>query len=153
LTVRSDGDLEFPGRIRRFGTLFLSVVNESTALGVGAMPLFSENSTAVGYFALATGLGSLNTATGSKALYGNRGSFNTATGVNALYANFVGNANTATGSSALLENTSGSYNTAIGIEAGYIGGLNSNTTGSSNTFIGAYSGLGTSIEINNATAI
>src|SRR5207249_3269916 len=80
VTVRSDGDLDLPGSIRKNGTLFLH------------------------------NLGTFNTAVGLGALPGNSGSFNTATGQQALASNTVGSSNTATGYQALANNASGDLN-------------------------------------------
>jgi hypothetical protein len=126
LTVRSDGDLELPGSIRKHGTLFLHNI------GI--------NSVAVGLNALSNGSGVENTAAGVAALFSNTtGCCNTAAGSNSLGSNTSGAFNTAVGVGALLANTSGGSNTAMGVAAFH--GL---TTGSNNTAVGQFAG-------NNAT--
>lgn len=78
LTVRSDGDVDLPGSIRKAGTLFLH------------------------------NLGSLNTAVGLGALAANStGAHNTASGYAALGGNITWGNNIANGELALARNTTG----------------------------------------------
>jgi hypothetical protein len=94
LTVRSDGDLDLTGNIRKAGSLFLHNLggNLNTAIGVYAL---TKDTTGWG-----------NTATGGDALYTNTvGNLNTATGSGALFTNNTGNNNTANGAQALYCNT------------------------------------------------
>jgi trimeric autotransporter adhesin len=124
LTLRSDGDFELPGSLRKGGVLFLH--NLGTA------------NTSVGRAALgSTGnaLGSNNTAVGESALFFNTGNDNTAAGTGALSHNTSGSDNTAQGMQSLYSNTTGQYNTASGVQALY-----SNTTGYRNT-AGGYESL------------
>jgi hypothetical protein len=86
--VRSDGDIDIAGNIRKGGTLFLQ------------------------------NLGTQNTSLGLSALFVNTGSNNTADGYHALMSNTSGGSNTAMGTNALASNTSGSNNTALGANAG-----------------------------------
>ena len=129
--------------------------------------------TAYGNLALALNTtGYYNTASGTAALYSNTtGYFNTAEGVFSLYSNTSGAENTSSGNESLTHNTTGFgntaygfwglhsndtgyYNTAIGHSAGYTSTSTfANVSGSSNTFVGAFSGPGTSTQLNNATAI
>jgi hypothetical protein len=122
LTVRSDGDVEMPGNIRKSGTLFLhNLGTNNTALGLVANP---------------PGFGAGNTAIGSGAI-GNaiNGNFNTAVGMFALNNNNHGNSNTAVGVNALANVATGVNNSALGSFAGlYITGdyniaIGSNTVG------------------------
>jgi hypothetical protein len=83
-TVRSDGDLELPGSIRKGGALFLH------------------------------NLGGVNTALGLGALQANGGTSNTAIGYQALISNTVSSSNTAIGYQALASNTTGENNIALG---------------------------------------
>jgi hypothetical protein len=141
LTVRSDGDLELPGSIRKGGTLFLhNLGTHNLAAGLSALAFNTTGvaNTAAGYQALlANTAGSSNTAVGFTALLGNTsGNANTGTGVGALYFNSSGGSNTATGADALESNTTGSSNTAMG--AGSLARL---TTGNSNTALGPNAGL------------
>ena len=118
LTVRSDGDLDISGSIRKNGTLFLhNLGNLNTGVGFGA---------------LAANTGSGNTATGHQALFNNTvGAQNSASGHQALFNNTAGNGNTATGYGTLFRNTTGSENTANGTLA-----LSSNVSGVGNTAVG-----------------
>jgi endosialidase-like protein len=168
LTVRSDGDLDLTGSIRRNGALWLhSLGTANTGVGLGTLPVNTgQSNTATGTSALGfnTG-GSFNTATGGSALqFNTTGNSNTATGFEALISNSVGFHNVGTGFEALDQNMSGFQNTAIGFQAlfsntsgsgntgaGWSAGGN-NTTGTNNTFIGFQanpSGGG----LTNATAI
>src|SRR5262249_3109235 len=112
LTIRSDGDVDLPGSIRKGEALFLHNRGAQNNLGVGlsAMPgNGGTDNTAVGFGALFHNFtGNRNTATGSLALLNNTpGNDNTATGYEALFSNDSGNFNTATGSLALYSNSSG----------------------------------------------
>jgi hypothetical protein len=87
VTVRSDGDLDIPGSIRKGGVLFL------------------HN----------RGAGALNTGVGSGALGSNTtGFYSTALGEGALFSHTTGNSNTAVGTGSLYFTTTGIHNTAIG---------------------------------------
>src|SRR5262249_11821532 len=86
--VRSDGDIELPGSIRKGGALFLH------------------------------NLGSLNTAVGLSALQVNVGTSNTAIGYQALVSNTAASSNTAVGYQALASNASGENNIALGSRSG-----------------------------------
>src|SRR5437762_2476273 len=82
------------------------------------------------------------------------GNNNTAMGTSSLQSDGTGSNNTAIGSNALFDNSTGSSNTAVGSLAGRTGTpANTNISGSNNTFIGFQSGPGTTIQLNNATAI
>jgi hypothetical protein len=96
-----------------------------------------------------------DTATGTGSLYSeNGGHHNTADGYFALHHNITGFDNTAIGSGALVLNLSGFGNTALGQDAGLTEDVkNASSTGSRNTFLGYKAGPGTSVELNNATAI
>jgi hypothetical protein len=136
LSVRSDGDVELPGSIRKGGTLFLhSLSPENTGIGLGTLGVNTgSGNTATGSSALAVNTtGSNNTAVGYLALVSNTsGDENTAIGRNALYSNTVVCCSTAIGSFALNLNTAGG-NTAIGQRA-----LFGNSTGAFNTAIGKF---------------
>jgi endosialidase-like protein len=138
LSVRSDGDVELPGSIRKGGFLFLhnlGVGNTgvgSTALGLNTT---GNANTGVGSAALGSNtIGIGNTGVGFAALTSNStGGENTASGFGALYNNTAGFQNTASGSDALAFNSTGGQNTASGYQALY-----SNTTGLQNTASGNY---------------
>jgi hypothetical protein len=143
LTVRSDGDLDLKGNIRKNGTLFLHTTGPfGDNLGVGLSTLqvnAAGSNTAVGYFALSSN---------------SNGDNNTAIGHAALDLNTSGSDNVATGEAALDFNTSGSKNIAIGVLAGTTtNSANANATGSTNTFIGYAAGPRTGTQLDNATAI
>jgi hypothetical protein len=137
----------------------------NTASGYSALfwNTTGDGNTASGYQALsANSSGTYNTASGWLALVNNtKGNFNTATGHYALYSNASGSYNTAGGAGALDVNCSGvssdcpgNYNTALGYYAGVTtDDGNANVTGANNTFLGAYSGPGTSTQLDNATTI
>jgi hypothetical protein len=171
LTLRSDGDLDLTGNIRKGGTLFLHNMSGgglyNTGVGLGALPVttvgaantasgtYALNSNTNGSYNTATGslalysntTGDKNTATGDRALVSNRADANTATGYRALYSNTDGYSNTAMGNTALYSNWYGFFNTATGDSALY-----SNTTGESNTATGASAlRLNTSGDNNTAT--
>jgi len=171
LTVRSDGDLDLTGNIRKEGTLFLhSLGNSNTGLGLSALSTNTTGNwnTASGAFALFSNTnGGYNTATGVQALFSNTaGVANTATGVQALFSNTGGGANTASGYYALLSNTTGGYNTATGAAAlrantagesntaSGVDALSSNTTGGANTATGRLAlGFNTTGSLNTASGI
>jgi hypothetical protein len=153
LTVRSDGDLDLAGSIRKGGTPFLhNLGSANTGVGLGALAVNTGTgntasgegalqSNTNGYWNTATGAGALtqntngpqNTASGYHALYANTsGSGNTAIGLMALQSNTTGYGNVASGGEALGFNTIGLYNTASGLVA-----LKQNTSGSGNTATGA----------------
>jgi hypothetical protein len=144
---------------------FTTTGNFNSATGHYALSLNTAGTanTANGYAALASNAeGNQNTASGKSALVKNTtGSQNTGSGWSALFSNTTGNRNSAVGAGALLYNCenvegecTGNYNTALGYQAGVTGNsANANVTGANNTFIGAYSGPGTSTQLNNATAI
>ncbi len=126
LAVRSDGDLDLAGSVRKSGTLFLH------------------------------NLGTENAALGLAALSANMGTSNTATGFNALANNTLGSWNTACGAGALASNTTGTSNTALGYAAGSSGSSNTSVgyiagdTGSNNTAIGYQAGTATTGTNNSA---
>jgi hypothetical protein len=137
----------------------------NTFLGTNAGNFTTTGSynAASGYQALsANTTGNWNTAGGHQALSANTTGFgNTASGSWALSANTTGYGNTASGRSALALNCNGvssdctaNHNTALGNLAGVTStSANANVTGANNTFVGAYSGPGTSTQLDNATAI
>jgi trimeric autotransporter adhesin len=99
----------------------------------------SANNTAIGFQALHSSTGGLNTATGSYALLSNTtGELNTATGANALGGNTTGRRNTASGFEALGTNSIGIQNTALGYRAGI------NVTTASNVIAIGHPGLNNS---------
>lgn len=157
----SAGNLEMTGSNNTgLGILALSGNTEgsnNTACGSYALAsnMAGNGNTAMGFGALnANTTGDLNTATGVNALSSNEsGYYNTATGWGALYSNKTGFLNTAVGSHSLFYNDEGSRNTALGYRAGVGLPENANKTGSNNTFIGAFSGPGTTTQLDNATAI
>jgi hypothetical protein len=108
LTVRSDGDLELPGSIRKGGVLFAHNLGfHDTALGLGALALASSGNgpnTAIGFNAL-----TVNTT----------GYYNTALGSLSMQGNTTGYNNTVVGRAALAGNIKGCCNTALGYNAGY----------------------------------
>jgi len=132
---------------------------------IGFQTLFSNTSgssnTANGAYALYSNTtGGSNTAIGWSSLgYSTTGSSNTAIGSNSLGVGTVtGNYNTANGALALGGNTTGSSNTAIGASAGWKSGAtpataNAVTIGSNLTFLGYQSGLGSTTQRTNSTAI
>lgn len=134
-TVRSDGDLDLTGNIRRSGTLWLhSIGTANTSVGLGSLPVNTgQHNTATGASTLSSNTtGSFNTATGVLALTSNNGgNWNTAIGESALKANTSGNSNTASGFEALISNTTGFQNVADGFEA-----LDLNNGGTQNTATG-----------------
>lgn len=137
-----------------------SNLDGSANTACGAFALSSnttgQGNTATGFDAMnANTLGELNTATGNSALSLNEvGNHNAASGAHSLYSNTVGSYNTAVGSFSLYYNGEGNRNTALGYRAG-VGNIpaNANKTGSNNTFVGAFSGPGTTTQLDNATAI
>jgi hypothetical protein len=151
LTVRSDGDVDIPGSIRKGGILFLNnfgYQNTSvglfaragnagccnTALGFAALQnTTGNNNIGIGSYALnANSSGCCSTAVGNNSLLQNTGAgANDAFGDGALYSNTTGQSNVAMGRSTLGNNTTGSSNTALGNSAGH-----SLTTGSNNIMIG-----------------
>jgi hypothetical protein len=82
-----------------------------------------------------------------------QGELNTAIGADAFSKDTTGTSNTAVGTGALYYNSSGIGNTAFGVGAGGSVEANANSTGSSNTFVGFQSGVASSTQLNNATAI
>ncbi len=140
LTLRSDGDVDIPGSMRKNGSLFLhNLGTQSMGVGLGAMAVNTGiQNTAIGFQALqANTTGNSNTAAGGSALFSNTTGFdNTANGVAALFNNTTGSDNTASGGFVLVNNTTGTNNTAIGDAA-----LRNNTTGSYNTAIGFSAGF------------
>ena len=169
LSVRSDGDVDIPGSIRKNGTLFLhNLGTQNTAIGISALNPSSTggSNTATGYQSLQSNTtGTNNTATGHSALSSNTvgasnaafgdvalssnisGSNNTASGFGALFLNGSGGSNTATGSQALVNNTTGSSNTASGAQASF-----SNGGGNNNTATGA-GALASSVSGSSNTAV
>ena len=156
LTVRSDGDLEIPGSIRKNGQLFVHSLGNfgsgNTAVGASALPLAGSNNAAE------------NAAFGNFALFSNTsGTNNSGIGIAALASNTTGSENTAVGSAALNRNTTGNQNTAVGALAlefntgasntavGYAG-LANNGTGSNNTALGTQA-LGTNTTGTSNTAV
>ncbi len=135
LTVRSDGDLDLAGNIRKGGDLFLHNLGvNNTAVGVSALGSNTTgyNNTASGKFALVNNTtGSGNTAYGDVALgFNTFGSLNTAVGHGA--GGDDGDSNTALGFQA--GGARGSSNTAIGYQAGR------SSTGSNNSALGYLAG-------------
>ena len=154
--VRTDGDVDVPGALRKGGVRFLHSfgtnntflganagnvtmvsTGANTAVGVSALSsnTTGEYDTANGAFALANNTtGNWNTASGSGALTSNTsGGSNTAAGTWTLSMNTTGVANTAIGADALPYNTTGDFNTASGWQ-----GLFFNTTGANNVASGGY---------------
>lgn len=148
-----------------------STTNQSTILGLDAggnnatTSAVADNTTAVGFWALKSNVGSNNSAFGSNALLSNTtGSSNIAFGSSALFSNTTGNNDAAFGLSALQGNTSGVRNTAFGsnsLQGTTIGSNNvgigqrtgiSNTTGNGNTYIGAFADTGV-VGLSTSTAI
>jgi hypothetical protein len=151
--VRSDGDIDISGNIRKGGVPFLhnfGLYDTFLGMDAGNFTMTGIYNTATGTLALSSNTtGSDNTASGVYALRNNTtGSENTATGLDALFFNTTGWWNTSTGSNALNLNTTGNSNTAIGawalgnnkadgnVALGYQAGLNA-TTGSNNIYLGA----------------
>ncbi len=133
LGVRSDGDIDLTGDIRKYGSLFLHSRGEAnTGIGNSALATNTgKHNTAAGAAALSHNTdGSENTAAGDRSLWLNTtGSYNTAVGTGALFYNTAGNNNTAVGKDALV-NVLGSNNIGLGISAGVV------ITGSNNIEIG-----------------
>jgi len=145
----------------------------NTAIGYQALSVFTSSSnTAVGFQAMQNSNGGQNTAVGDRALQQNtNGSGNTALGMAALanptstsnntavglfaLSQSTGSGNVAMGSFAASFNTTGSNNVFVGNQAGYPNAnvSQANETGSNNTFLGANTGLGSSTQLTNATAI
>ncbi|HEY0873414.1 MAG TPA: tail fiber domain-containing protein [Vicinamibacterales bacterium] len=138
LIVRADGDVEFPGRWRRGGAVFLHA--PGTSIGLGSSTLGSLTTGQLNVAIGADALGSLTTGSSNIALgaalhKNTTGNNNIGINTNALVANTTGHNNVALGVNALLENTNGSNNVALGVNA-----LLSNTTGSNNVAIGSNAG-------------
>lgn len=131
----------------------------NTCLGHSSMAnATSNNNTAVGAFTLNNATGNNNTAVGYSALGTSTGSSNVAIGHNALLSATSGSSNTAIGTSALFAHLTGTSNTVLGLSAGYVSGSTPSATNASTscarcTFIGSQSGLGSSTQRTNATAI
>lgn len=131
----------------------------NTAVGVNAQNAVTSagQNTAVGANAqllLATGSGA-NTAVGYAAQDAlTTGHSNTAVGSDALGAISTGTTSTAVGTSTLRSSTANN-NTAIGANAGYTpnGAANSTTTGARQTLVGVETGLSSSSQINDITAV
>lgn len=133
----------------------------------------SGYNTAVGHAAMQFNTtGSVNTAVGDEALWQNTtGGANTAVGTEASWVSTTAsetttvgyqslidlttaNYNSAFGSRALSRVTTGAVNTAVGAFAGRTATeANANVTGSNNVWIGAYSGPGTTTQLDNAIAV
>lgn len=97
-----------------------------------------QNSTRVGYGALASNAASRNTAVGKQAEYSNTyGEWNDAFGEAALYNNTTGSYNAAFGNFSFFQNVTGTSDTGLGMGAG-----RGNVDGSSNTFLGTFAGNG-----------
>lgn len=135
LTVRADGDLEFPGSWRKGGALFLHAPGTNVGLGLDAL----QNVT-LGEFNVAIGgpapLGSLTTGSSNvalgRALVDNTtGHNNIGIGTNALASQTIGSNNIGIGTNALLSQATGSNNIGIGTNA-----LLEVTSGSNNIAIG-----------------
>ena len=129
----------------------------NTGIGGGVLSNITTGTynTGSGWLSLsALATGTRNSAYGYQTLKSNKASYNTAIGSRALEDNTDGNYNVAVGDRALEDNTIGSNNTAIGAYAGYtFTPANANLSGSNNTFIGIRSGPGTTVQLENATAI
>lgn len=115
------------------GSLGSPVSWNATNRGVitdGSVPLLraSDQSTAVGYQAMANNVGYASVAVGYQA----------------LYANTTGRRNAAVGVYALTALTTGYENAAFGVHAGQ-----SQTTGRQSTFLGAYSGYNITTQVGN----
>jgi hypothetical protein len=140
LTIRSDGDVELSGSIRKNGSLFmLDLGGGNTAMGFQALQLAGASgnrprNSAFGALALSSNTtGGDNTGVGSTALLAKTtGQANTAVGERALTFNSKANFNTAIGTVALETNTTGDFNTAVGFRA-----LGSNQIGKNNTAVGS----------------
>jgi len=139
LTVRSDGDIDIPGSIRKNGNLFLHNLGDSNVgLGIGALAnhlgLGGQN-VAVGQGALAASSNGVtnDTVVGQNAMGGaTGGAYNVAIGNNALSSDQPGgDENVGVGHNSLIVNTTGIRNVGIGKDT-----LFSNTTGNQNTAAG-----------------
>ncbi len=130
----------------------------TTSLEVRATQL-AQLSTYIGLSSGAsTTTGFRNTGVGVNTLVNNTsGANNSAFGLNSLVGNSTGNSNAAYGVKTLTANTTGSGNTAIGVLAGsgYEGayGFYFNQTGSNNTYIGNSASAGTTVQLQNSSAI
>lgn len=142
LTVRTDGDLDLTGNVRKDGDLLLTnqTFNCSPAtcfslgVGIGALGTsYRAGNNAFGAFALASNTGAANNlALGDHALTNlTFGDSNVAVGNAALVNNLVGGENVALGYSALSQST-GDDNIAVGSFAGI-----NLSTGHHNIFIGS----------------
>ena len=139
--VRSDGDIDISGNVRKGGTPFINGAGDSNA--------------GLGNTALANNAGTRDNAVGSAALGGapgNTGNYNNAFGVLALTKNTSGFGNNALGDEALTANTTGADNSALGDSALHANNGNSNTavgasallqlaTGGNNLALGYQAGL------------
>jgi hypothetical protein len=120
-----NGDINFTGSLRYFGTPVMQLFESTTAFGLGADPgAVGESNTAFGYSAL-------HSVTD--------GYSNTAIGTSPLYYNTLGSGNTALGYQALVNNTTGSSNIGIG----YYAGASAASNASNNIYIGNNEGFGT----------
>ena len=131
--VRSDGDVDMSGNLRKSGALFFhNLGTDSTALGLGALIANTgSGNTAVGRLAMVSTTGNDNTAVGSGAMFSNTtGFWNVAVGSQALNTNTTGVQNVAVGRRALLSSTVAN-NVAVGFEA-----MAADTTGGGNTAVG-----------------
>jgi hypothetical protein len=140
MTVRSDGDLDLTGNIRKNGALFMhNQGTQNAALGYTALDSQGGTggySVAVGYEALTSQTSSYsNVGVGHWAGRLLTGSYNVAVGTNALETLTAGTENVAIGQQAMDGATSGDNNTAIGGHA-----LNSLTGGDYNIALGPYAG-------------
>jgi hypothetical protein len=158
LTVRSDGDLELPGSIRKGGVLFAHNLGfHDTALGLGALALASGGSgpnTAIGFNALAVNTtGSYNTSVGSLSLLSNTTGYNNAAvGRSALGGNITGCCNTALGYNAGANTPDGSYNVYIANQGLSTGESNTIRIGDSNQNRAFFTGI-RGVTTGNADAI
>jgi hypothetical protein len=139
VTVRSDGDVDITGNLRKNGQLLLhNLGTTNTSVGIGALGPgnLGNANVAVGTNALAASTtGANNTALGAVALATNNTGFsNTGVGASALTNNTTGTGNTALGGSALANNTTSINNTAVGLNA--MGGGGAVVAGSNNTAVG-----------------
>jgi hypothetical protein len=162
ITATSTGNLAFTPTNNWNGTIsgvsIKQITQATAALSVNGNSFNGAGNINL-YIGFSSGLnnttGTLNAGYGFGALQNNTtGSNNTANGIGSLAGNSTGSNNTALGNSAFSANTTGSNNVGLGYLAGFTNvSANRNVTGSGNTFLGAYSGAGTTTQLQNSTAI
>lgn len=124
-------------------TLQADYTTQQVALGYSALTTSTGTlNTAIGYNTQTAPNGaSRNTSVGASSLFNNTGNENVAIGTDSLQFNIGGNENVAVGYQAMMKNGAGSNNVAIGSRTLGASNFSGLSTGINNTAVGSYAGV------------